>query len=57
MISMADIIAAFLGANLYLFGRLLAGYKGDKALFRYLRFAGILILLFSVVKIAFGYFS
>jgi|GEM_PF-3926207 len=57
MISMADIIAAFIGANLYLFGRLLAGFKGDKALFRYLRFAGILILIFSVVKIAFGYFS
>ena len=56
MISMADIIAALIGANLYLGGRLLAGYKGDKALFRYLRFAGILILLFSVLKIAFGYF-
>jgi hypothetical protein len=57
MISTADIIAALIGGNLYLCGRLLAGFKGDKALFRYLRFAGILILLFSVVKIAFGYFS
>jgi hypothetical protein len=57
VISTADIIAALIGGNLYLCGRLLAGFKGDKALFRYLRFAGILILLFSVVKIAFGYFS
>lgn len=53
---MADIIAAFIGVNLYLFGRLMAGYKGDGTVFRYLRMAGLLILLFSVVKIAFGYF-
>jgi len=52
-----DIIAAFIGANLYLLGRVLTGFKGDKALFRYLKFGGILILLFSLIKIGFGYFS
>ncbi len=57
MIVAADIIAAFIGANLYLFGRLMRGYKGDRALFRYLRMAGLLILLFSVVKIGLSYLS
>ncbi len=52
-----DLIAAFLGVNIYLLGRVLTGFKGDKALFRYLKFGGILILLFSVIKIAFGYFA
>lgn len=52
-----DLISAFIGVNLYLLGRVLTGFKGDKAIFRYLKFGGILILLFSVIKIAFGYFS
>ena len=50
-----DLIAAFLGVNIYLLGRVLTGFKGDKALFRYLKFGGILVLLFSVIKIALGY--
>ncbi|RKQ71282.1 hypothetical protein DES40_0595 [Litorimonas taeanensis] len=57
MISTPDLIAAFIGANLYLFGRVMAGFKGDSALFRYLRLAGICVLLFSVMKIAWAYLS
>jgi hypothetical protein len=52
-----DLIAALVGANLYLIGRVLTGFKGDKPVFRFLKFGGILILLFSLIKIAFGYFA
>ncbi len=52
-----DLISAFIGANLYLFGRLMVTYKGDKKFFLYLRMAGLVILVISLVKIAFGVLS
>jgi hypothetical protein len=52
-----SLISAFIGINLYLLGRVLIGFKGEKPIFRFLQTAGILVLLFSVIKIVFGYFS
>jgi len=52
-----DLISAFIGVNLYLLGRVLTGFKGDKALFRYLRMSGLVILAISLVKIGLKYLS